>query len=125
MSSRNWMQEAVEAGQEIGQVVADARVGARRVTELRHQAGRAQAVPADVADRQHDPPVGKEEGVVPVAADLAGVVFGGEIPRGDVERRKLGKAGPISVSWRTSPPAVPAPVVPVRRGAPSRPRAVR
>ena len=89
------VQEAVEPGEEIAEVLADARVRARvGVTELRHQAGRAQPVPADVADREHDPTVGQQEGVVPVAADLAGVVLGGEVARRDVERVEGGEARP-------------------------------
>ena len=88
------VQEAVEPGEEIAEVLADARVRTRGVTELRHQAGRAQAVPADVADREHDPTVGQQEGVVPVAADLAGVVLGGEVARRDVERVEGGEARP-------------------------------
>ena len=88
------VQEPVEPGEEIAEVFADARVRTRGMTELRHQARRAQSVPADVADREHDPAVGQEEGVVPVAADLTGVVFGGEVARRDVERVEGGEAGP-------------------------------
>ena len=51
-------------------------------------------MPADVADREHDPTVGQQEGVVPVAADLTGVVLGGEVARRDVERVERGEAGP-------------------------------
>ena len=87
-------QETVEAREKIGEVVADARIGACRVTELRHQACRAQAMSADITDRQHHAPVRKEERVVPVAADLPGAVLGGEISSGDLERGERGEAGP-------------------------------
>ena len=43
---------------------------AQRVPQLAHRGGGADPLPHHVADDECDPPLGKEEGVVPVSADI-------------------------------------------------------
>jgi hypothetical protein len=56
-------------------------VGAQEASEQAHEESRADSLVADVGDGQGDPAVGEREGVVEVAADLAGGVKGaGDLP---------------------------------------------
>ena len=75
--------EVVELIERLGRCGPGEQLRAQDVAQLRHGAGRGDAVPGDVADQHDQPAVAQLERVVPVPADVAArgrLVMRGQLP---------------------------------------------